>query len=231
MRAICFHISLLTLPLFLPQMVERLAVRALRIFRACMDESLWSCDHLEDLSRVLMSSSPSPVHEALDEICTLVSYSHFCCNDMMGLKRVQQLLVALLGHKSERIRYLATVLLNAFFDGHDWQRDAPFVSVIKQVGEKFEVELSVQDEGDLDGAFLILSAPSFNPGSRYKCYSYHTVEWRHNDEETRQLFVKFQNFSRCGFYDWRVVRINEACGSWEVSRLCLVAVEVETQSQ
>lgn len=211
-------------------MIERRAFHALRVFRACMLEDRWSGARLEYLSHILMSSSPSAVDDALNEIRTLIWHSQFCFYDVKGLKRMEQLLVALLGHPVERIRHTGTVLLNMFYDRHDWQHDVPFVPVIKQVGDDFEVTVSIQDEADPKkgevpkGVVLILSAPSFDPGSKYNCYSYHTLDWlpRENTTRVRKSHawmgsVKFRAFSRCGFYDWRVVRINDAYGSWEVS--------------
>lgn len=157
------------------------------------------------------------------------------------------MLVALLGHSSPRIRARSAVLLNMFYDQHDWQNDVPFVPVIKQIGDAFEVTVCVDDVADPkkgetpEGISLILSAPSFDPESPYDCYSYHSIDWLPTENvkgrisgisrftpgcfggkttaSTRHRWigtVKLSNFSRCGFFDWRVVRINEEYGSWEV---------------
>lgn len=229
-------------------MVERRAAHALRVFRACMTEERWAMAKVEYLTHMLMSSSTSAIDDTLNEITSHIWYSALHQSDLEGLKRLEGLLVALLGHSDPKVRGRVTVLLNMFYDKHDWQHDVPFVPVIKQVGDEFEIIVCLDDnanpkKGEVpEGVLLILSSPSFDPQSVYDSYSYHFIDWLPTESlkgrlsgmprygcataygRTRQPSrhrwigsVKFENFSRCGFYDWRVVRISEEYGSWEVS--------------
>lgn len=229
-------------------MVERRALHALRVFRACMLEERWSITKIEYLCHILMSSSPSAMNDTMNELVTHIWHSAFHRNDFQGLKRLEGVLVALLGHSDVKVRGRAAVLLNMFYDRHDWQVDVPFVPVIKEIGDVFEVTVCVDDganptKGETpQGVALILSAPSFDPESPYDCYSYHTIDWLPMESLKGKISgmsrfsgtmaygrscapvarhrwigtVKFQNFTRCGFFDWRVVKINEDFGSWEV---------------
>lgn len=160
------------------------------------------------------------------------------------LVRLEGLLVALLGHEDETVRSRATILLNVFYDQHDWQLNLPFIPVIKQVGDPFEVSICLDDaanpeKGETpDGILVILSAPCFNIHAPFEVYSYHEVEWKpahhmrssisglHSSTERSKSpaniqrhkwigTLSFGQFMRCGFYDWRVVRIREELGSWE----------------
>ena len=76
-------------------------------------------------------------------------------------------LVACLGHYSPRPRALAVRLLNALYDGVDWQVAAPLAPVMAQVGERATLDLYTAHPlgagGDRGEAFRILvSAPSFD---------------------------------------------------------------------
>lgn len=68
-------------------MVQRRAVHALRVFRACVIEEKLSISKVEYLCHMLMSSSQSAVNDSLNELKTHVWYSACHRNDVQGLKR------------------------------------------------------------------------------------------------------------------------------------------------
>lgn len=151
-------------------------------------------------------------------------------------------LIAMCGDPDISVRTRALNLLNILYDRHDWQREIPLVPVVKQVADPFVVTVTLTDSADPArgevpcGIFLILCAPSFNPNSPLEIYSYHEFQWTFSADSSvnaslpqlrypggrkgRQWIgrVDFGTFPRCGFYDWRVVRMDPGCGSWEVSR-------------
>eukprot|EP00921_Rhytidocystis_pertsovi_P013784 GHVQ01022382.1.p1 GENE.GHVQ01022382.1~~GHVQ01022382.1.p1 ORF type:complete len:1848 (+),score=155.63 GHVQ01022382.1:2238-7781(+) len=151
--------------------------------------------------------------------------------------RLEKLLVALLGHTDSNVRSQAAVLLNGFYDQHDWQRHRPFAPVIRSVYDRFTIEVRIEEDAPLysdsntaelarssgpKGIFLILSCPSFNPTVKHSVYSYHRFRWTAGTVAGKPPFAKqqwigcidFGVFTRCGFYDWRVVKANESDGSW-----------------
>lgn len=226
-------------------MISQRARHGLRVMRTCLKGERWGVEKCEYLSHMLLSSNQSAVEDTLQDLVTELWYAAFHRDDTHGLKRLEGVLVALLGHQDESVRYRATLLLNMFYDQHDWQSEVPFVPVIKEVGDAFELSISLDDAADPakgetpQGVFVILSAPCFNSDSPFEVYSYHPVEWtptgalrgripglsrqcamgeRPAAGQARHKWIgtlKFGQFPRCGFYDWRVVRINEELGSWE----------------
>eukprot|EP01068_Selenidium_serpulae_P020929 Selendium_serpulae@DN9391_c0_g1_i1.p2 len=82
----------------------------------------------------------------------------------------------------------AVILLNQFYDCHDWQRSMPLVPIIRQVGESFTLTVAVRDVADPrvadpcargpQNVFLICVAPAFAPSVAHEVYSYHSFRWR-----------------------------------------------------
>lgn len=127
-------------------------------------------------------------------------------DDKESMKRIERLLIGLLGHWDEGIRSLATMHLNAFYDDTDWQLLEPFNPKIRTVGQEFIISEKV--DGPVEGeVFLVLHALNFSKQSGHYIVSYHKPEVTRMSRQTL-LKVELDVFTRCGFFDWRFVVIN-----------------------
>ena len=70
--------------------------------------------------------SQEGVEATLKDIETDLYYSNFNPSDTAARKRIERLLVQMVGHPAEPIRSTAVKMINSFYDSHDWQSTTPF---------------------------------------------------------------------------------------------------------
>eukprot|EP01138_Halocafeteria_seosinensis_P003736 gb/GECG01003819.1/.p1 GENE.gb/GECG01003819.1/~~gb/GECG01003819.1/.p1 ORF type:complete len:2286 (+),score=259.53 gb/GECG01003819.1/:1-6858(+) len=126
-------------------------------------------------------------------------------------KAVEGILIACLGHFWPNARRRAIRLLNILYDGVNWQLDSPFQPIICTTEDSFEINVSVSSacRGNEDFRFLVC-APSFNMNSpRSNMVTIHSPTYKRELESRTDLQLRLPMFPRCGFYDWRIVRVSE----------------------
>eukprot|EP01054_Gregarina_sp_Poly1_P002856 Gregarina_sp_Poly_1__2855@NODE_1798_length_3309_cov_273_995065_g302_i2_p1_GENE_NODE_1798_length_3309_cov_273_995065_g302_i2NODE_1798_length_3309_cov_273_995065_g302_i2_p1_ORF_typecomplete_len755_score95_61_NODE_1798_length_3309_cov_273_995065_g302_i29583222 len=216
------------------------AQHAYRVFRDATGPYKLTKSKYEWYVTLLTSGSLRAVQDTFHDLANEIWHAQFSKGDVNATKRLEKLLIALLGHPNDMVRSQATVFLNNLYDSHDWQQDFPFLPIIRCVGDRFTIEFTVNDDADHakgespQGVFLILSAPSMECSADFEVYSYHTLHWRPLSSLTEKHGAKYRRFlsrraggkftwigtcdfgsyPRCGFYDWRVVRSDPSTGSW-----------------
>lgn len=211
-----------------------------RVFRDATGPYKLTKSKYEWYVTLLTSGSLRAVQDTFHDLANEIWHAQFSKGDLNSTKRLEKLLIALLGHRDDMVRSQATVFLNNLYDSHDWQQDFPFLPIVRCVGDRFTIEFTINDDADHHkgevptGIFLILSAPSMECSADFEVYSYHTLHWQPLSSMTEKHGAKYRRFlsrrsggrytwigmcdfgvfPRCGFYDWRVVRIEPASGSW-----------------
>ena len=108
--------------------------------------------------------------------------------DSSARKRIEKLLVLLLGNADCRVRCSAATLLNQLYDTHSWQSAAPLKVQVCVVGEPLEIPVN-------GVGMLELVAPVLGPDTLQR-----EVMTLHAVKDTAHLACTV----RCGFYDWRL---------------------------
>jgi starch synthase len=179
--------------------VDQLCVNAQRL---CEE----SPRHVVDLAKyrrfleTYVWGNPKNIEESIQELTTDMWFS-VMNNNKESLKLIEKLLVGLLGHQDGKIRDLAVVHLNAFYDDTDWQIIYPLKPKVTTVGQEFCIR-EVVEMVDKENVVLELHAPGFYRTSKNYVLSFHVPEIR-NMKEGAFLKVDLGKFIRCGFYDWR----------------------------
>ena len=146
--------------------------------------------------------SQEGVEATMRDIETDIWYSNFNPCDFSARKRIERLLVQMIGHSSESIRSSAVKLMNRFYDCHDWQKEFPFENIqILTVGDDIEVDIPEIAAQLLQTVAFEIVAPSMSPE-----HHQHESLCRFVVEGAREV-VRFTDVSACGFYDWRLVRL------------------------
>lgn len=188
---------------------------------------------------LLTSGSLRAVQDTFHDLANEIWHAQFTRGDTHSIKLLEKLLVALLGHSNDMVRSQAAVFLNNLYDQHDWQQDFPFLPIVKCVGDQFKVVITMSDVADPEkgeipqGVFAILSGPAFEPTARFETYTYHAFKWEaaskaaaksrlfghKRTREESHLWtgtIDLGIFPRCGYFDWRAVRVEPEAGSWAV---------------
>ena len=145
--------------------------------------------------------SQGGVEATLRDVDLDLHYANLNPRDLSARKRIERLLVQMMGHPSEGIRAKAVVLLNRFYDTHDWQSDGPFENVkIVCVGDPLVIRFGGRSE--LLAATLELIAPpmTLDPYSAESLTRFRVAG---------RVDVSFDLAVRCGFYDWRLLTADE----------------------
>eukprot|EP00918_Siedleckia_nematoides_P032278 GHVU01069865.1.p1 GENE.GHVU01069865.1~~GHVU01069865.1.p1 ORF type:complete len:995 (-),score=230.83 GHVU01069865.1:8-2992(-) len=166
------------------QMCRRRAGHALRVFRDATHTCRVSEERFGWYLTLLTSGGGDAIADTLKDIDTDLWHAQFCKDDIHSRKRLEQLLVALLGHPDASVRSEAAAQLNGFYDAHDWQRKVPFLPVISHVGMPFCLEFVIVDTADPvtlpqgpEGVYVVLSAPSWNDSVPHEVFTYHKPVW------------------------------------------------------
>ena len=179
---------------------KTIAEKAVEIYKAAQfRHRLFSEQYEWYLLMLSQEGSSEGVEATLKDIETDLRYSNLNPCDMNARKRIEKLLVHMVGHSSESVRSTAVRLLNRFYDSHDWQRDSPFdPPTIITVGQDIVISVCGDAFGDSNFLSVEVVAPSMSP------------EPHQRDSLTRYPFstkIRFSNIQRCGFYDYRLTRL------------------------
>jgi hypothetical protein len=106
------------------------------------------------------------------------------------------------------VRDEAIVLLNSLYDGVEWQLSISFNPVVKSVSQHFCIKSQLDFEGHkkTDQYYLVLMAPSSSNKSNKQVNSWHRVCIK---KDSKEFILSMGKFWKCGFYDWRFVKINQ----------------------
>jgi len=147
--------------------------------------------------------------DAMPELQKYLFYSQTVPN-AVTIHYLEKLFIQLLGHSDLEIRDHAIVLLNTLYDGVDWQHSEAFVPVIKISGTNFSIEERIFSRKPLSEVIIMLNAPSYFKDCPLTVMTWHVAEVKSgSNKDEYMLDAKFSKFWRCGFYDWRVVSMNE----------------------
>lgn len=125
-------------------------------------------------------------------------------------KVVESILVACMGHFWPNARRRAIRLLNIFYDGVNWQLDSPFRPVVCTTEDSMRVDTTVSTVcGPGEKFRFLVCAPSFNMESeRTNIVTIHAPKYASEFNSVTQLRLNLPRFPRCGFYDWRVIKVS-----------------------
>lgn len=174
--------------------------------RLCEESSMHVVDTKKYSSflETFVWGNPSKIEESIQELTTNMWFS-VMNNNKESLKLIEKLLVGLLGHQDNKVRDLAVIHLNAFYDDTDWQIIYPLKPKVTTVGQEFCIR-EVVEVMDKENVVLELHAPGFYRSSKNYVLSYHVPEIR-TTKDGVFLKVDLGKFIRCGFYDWRFSQI------------------------
>ena len=132
-------------------------------------------------------------------------------HDQDSLDLIERLLIQLLGYHEMNIRAVAAVLLNVFYDGHDWQLNGAFKPKVRSIGQHFRVqaEVDVSEVAHDANLFLGLYGPSPLEGVNEAILTWHKIDDRNivsRSASQIEVDINFGKFKKCGFYDWRLVQ-------------------------
>lgn len=124
---------------------------------------------------------------------------------------LEKLLVQLLGHPELEVRDQSIIYLNMLYDGVDWEFSAAFEPKITCVRSVFAINEKIISKNPLNCPILFLSAPSFYAQSTSTLFTWHYLELKSSNPSKGeyQVSIDFKEFWRCGFYDWKIVDIDQ----------------------
>jgi glycogen synthase len=156
--------------------------------------------------------SAGGVEATLHDIETDLRYANLNPCDSSSRKRIERLLVYMMGHRCDAVRSRAIRLLNRFYDSHDWQREWAFDRPeVRVVGEAISIQFGEIAEESL-GWSVELVAPSMSPEPHQRdCLTRYCLSGSPSNYELR-----FPNIVRSGFYDYRLVKLTAS--GWRQAR-------------
>lgn len=136
-----------------------------------------------------------------------------------NLHYLEKLLIGMLGSPEESIRDSAINYLNVLYDGVDWQLRGAFKPKIKRVGDPFTIDYLIEsDPEDNNSICLMLNAPAFGENSNEHVVTWHKPKlFEYNNKNSKEksndnyvvISIDFGTFKKCGFYDWKLVKIQK----------------------
>jgi len=155
---------------------------------------------------------------AMPEIQRFLFYSQISQNAQSQFY-LEKLLIQLLGHQDLEIRDQAIILLNMLYDGVDWQFSEAFAPKIVSVSERLIINESVISKDPIEEVVIMLSSPAFFNDCPLTILTWHTVKVQPGKNKDEYVVEKkFKKFWRCGFYDWKIIKIGEG-GKIEMLKL------------
>lgn len=131
--------------------------------------------------------------------------------DKPSLHYLEKLLVQLLGHYDFEVRDQSIIHLNVLYDGTDWQFSAPFDPKITSVRSQFVIDEVVLSKSRPNCILLLMNAPAFCHDSTESIITWHPLEIfsAKSGKGEYRVKAKFKKFWRCGFYDWKLMEIDQ----------------------
>ena len=165
-----------------------------------------------------------------------VLYYAIFCQDKSSMNLLEQLLIALLGHRFPEVREKAVAYLNTIYDGTDWQLRGPYKSRIACVGNQFKLEYLIEsDKDDCNIAFMLNASP-FDGSNEESLISWHQpkvipfTDEKNNPTNFVIVSVDFGFFPRAGFYDWKIIKFQRGGKIASVYTANLRDAEIPTRS-
>eukprot|EP00741_Cyanophora_paradoxa_P006843 tig00001052_g6618.t1 len=163
-------------------------------------------ERLEEMLATLTGMQERECLAVLGELEAGLASLHFL-DDEESLRLAEQLAVTQLGSPFEAAREAAVRILNAVYDGHDWQLGGrPLEASVRAVGEPFAVMTGIRpDDPSVDLSRVVLEV--FGPS--YDFYSSELLLTQHalTIDDDGFVTVDLKPFPRAGFFDWRLARI------------------------
>ena len=134
-------------------------------------------------------------------------------NDKKSINILEKLMIQLLGHSEKDVRNNAVRMLNMIYDQTTWQEKSAFPkknTEIKLINENLTLELNIQNEdyGDRN-IVLIVSTPCENKNVNYSCITFLKFKNKKEENGCIKLIFNIGNLSKCGYYDWYLVRFSK----------------------
>ena len=199
--------------------VENRCAHAFRVYQNCKGHHQFRHEKIQWYRALFTSSNTHGMIDCMQDLEIDLWYANFQ-KDSPQREAIFDLLVALMGHSDPMVQSRAIVLFNCFVDYHDWQVMVPFVPRISYIGDEFQIEVLLPRGVDVHDILLVLQAPAGSAHSQACAYSYHNLEWEATSSGHRGR-CSLGSFSKCGFYDYRLIRGDEELGSWETVRTTL----------
>ena len=134
-------------------------------------------------------------------------------NDSESIKIYEKLFIQLLGHLDREVRNEAIKILNIIYDQTTWQEKSPFPlenTKIHILGEELTLELTIDKNIYSEkGIVLVLSSPSMNKNINYTVTTFIKCEKEEDKDNKKLLKFNVGKLSKCGYYDWYLVRFSK----------------------
>jgi len=127
--------------------------------------------------------------------------------DTESLELLKRLFISLQGHHVSQVREKAVIYLNLLIDGVDWQLESAFKPQISTVDNEFTVSYLLESHYKNKPLILLLNSLPFDKSDLSPVISYHPVEVEENAEFCVAT-CHINKFPRPGFYDWRIITID-----------------------
>eukprot|EP01113_Clastostelium_recurvatum_P041896 TRINITY_DN6726_c0_g1_i2.p1 TRINITY_DN6726_c0_g1~~TRINITY_DN6726_c0_g1_i2.p1 ORF type:complete len:1859 (-),score=472.99 TRINITY_DN6726_c0_g1_i2:78-5654(-) len=200
----------------LDQLVERLRVdyfekRAARLMTIYSDALAHAVNEekVKGYIQRLIAKEDSVVLEAVVELEADIQ-ALVPVRDRISLKRLERLLIPLMGHTNLIITEHCSRLLNVISDGNNWQIQEPFEPALASVGDPFKVSLQLSgvalEPSMIERMLLLVRGPPLALTNRISTLTRHPVAY---DKETGMVTADLPSFHRAGYFDWRLVAIAE----------------------
>ncbi|CAI2359153.1 unnamed protein product [Moneuplotes crassus] len=117
-----------------------------------------------------------------------------------GKDLAEELLIQLIAHANQTVRSEAIKYLNCLYDETIWKIEIPTTTEVKLTGEKIIVKFTPSI--DSTAYYISLNFPN---GSKTDI-SWHRIT--ENAEAGKEIVLDLGTFEKCGFYDYKIVRLN-----------------------
>ena len=134
-------------------------------------------------------------------------------NDVDSIRIYEKLFIQLLGHLDREVRNDAVKILNIIYDQTTWQEKSPFPlenTKIQLLGEQLNLELVIDNASYSEkSVVLVVSSPCVNKNINYTVTTFIKCESEKEENNTRKLKFNLGKLSKCGYYDWYLVRFSK----------------------
>lgn len=135
-------------------------------------------------------------------------------NDKSSIKILERLFIQLLGYADKEVVNEAVVLLNMLYDDTNWQEKSQLPIKYKNTGDSNTVQILIRKKDYLSSEKNIVCLTN-SPSSNHLIKTYQ-IRWHEISEviETSnpnllKIIFKLGTFSKCGYYDWNVVKFKD----------------------
>ena len=134
-------------------------------------------------------------------------------NDTESIRIYEKLFIQLLGHLDRDVRNEAIKILNIIYDQTTWQEKSPFPlenTKIQLLGEELNLELTIDKSNYSEkSVVLVVSSPCMNKNINYTVTTFIKSAKEEDTEDSKKLTFNLGKLSKCGYYDWYLVRFSK----------------------